>query len=117
MINFIRKEKLKLKEEELNRKAKVLDQKETDLSNLEAKLKGWEEQLILQDKKFDKENNTSNNIDITMYASPGLLMGVEKKRSSIVLESPISSKYSNSHQTPLIPKKKGRIFELRQNVI
>ncbi len=102
---------MKLKEEELQKRAKSLDQKEIYLKDLESKLKTWEQDLIPQDKKFDKENNISNHLDITMYASPGL-PGVECKLLNNVMESPISSKYSN--QTPVIPKRKGRIFELRQ---
>ena len=95
----------------------MLDQKEFYLKNLEARLKSLEEELILQNyqKTIDKENNISK--DVTMYASPGLLAGMERKMSNIMLESPISAKYSI--QTPAMPKNglsKGRIFELQQNI-
>ncbi len=59
------------------------------------------------DDQIKQLSKLTNHLDITMYASPGL-PGVECKLLNNVMESPISSKYSN--QTPVIPNRKGRIF-------
>jgi hypothetical protein len=123
-----------LKDDELSKKSKNLDDKEVYLKNLEAKLKLWEEDLRAQSEqhpKTDKENtgersdNRTHIHDITMYASPSQGIVLERHLSKLVIGSPTTpaSKAAAAKSssiinllpvTPLLPKK-GRVFQLREH--